>query len=186
MNKGFETMVFLALMGTLLFALGSCNHSKRQIQEDYPGVTDKHHVFETIQVDEVLKRFEQEEDFYLIMGFPACPWCQALMGFLNTEAKNHHIQTIYYMDIKQMRDNENDKDYICFSKLVKDHLQSILNPEKNRVNAPTLIKVVKGRVVAFHLNTVDSHVKNENGVLPEMTKAQQEELSEKLNQLFLS
>lgn len=186
MNKGFETIIFLALMGTLLFVLGSCNQSKRHIQEEYPGLTDKHHVFETIQVEEVINRFEQEEDFYLIMGFPACPWCQALMGVLNTEAKNHHIQTIYYMDIKQMRDDANDKDYDHFSKLVANHLQTILDFEKNRVNAPTLIKVIKGRVVAFHLNTVDSHIKNENGVLPEMTKAQQEELNEKLDQLFLS
>ena len=160
MNKGFETIVFLALMGTLLFALGSCNQSKRHIQEDYPGLTDQHHVFETIEVEQVMKRFEQAADFYLIMGFPACPWCQALMGILNTQAKAHHIETIY--------------------------LQTVLDSEKRRVNAPTLIKVVEGRVVAFHLNTVDSHIKNENGVLPEMTLAQQEELIEKLNQLFLS
>lgn len=186
MNKGFEAIVFLALMGSLILILGSCNKSKRILQEEYPGITDKHHVFETIRVEDVLERFEKEEDFYLIMGFPACPWCQALMGVLNIEAKNHHIQTIYYMDIKQMRDNENDQDYNNFSKLVSTYLQAVLDPEKNRVNAPTLVKVVKGRVVAFHLNTVDSHIKNENGVLPQMTKAQQEQLIEKLNQLFLS
>lgn len=186
MNKGLETIVFLALMGTLLFALGSCNQSKRHIQEDYPGLTDQHHVFETIEVEQVMKRFEQATDFYLIMGFPACPWCQALMGILNTQAKAHHIETIYYMDIKQMRDNENDKNYKHFSTLVENYLQTVLDSEKRRVNAPTLIKVVEGRVVAFHLNTVDSHIKNENGVLPEMTLAQQEELIEKLNQLFLS
>lgn len=186
MNKKLETIVFLALIGSLIWILGSCNQSKRILQDEYPGLTDKHHVFETIQVDKVLACFEKEEDFYLMMGFPACPWCQALMGVLNTEAKNHHIQTIYYMDIKEMRDNESDKNYGHFLQLTSSYLQTVLDPEKNRVNAPTIVKVVKGRVVAFHLNTVESHIKNENGVLPQMTKAQQEELIEKLNQFFLS
>lgn len=164
--------------------VSGCQQSKKQMNKDYPGLTDKDHVYEPIKVDEVKKMLNQKETFYLVMGFSNCPWCQALIPVLNEVAKDHQAKTIYYLDILDIRDNEASDGYETFHNLTDGIFQPILDKEKNRVNAPTFIKVEQGNVVMHHLNTVDSHVKNENGYLPPLTSEQLSELKEILDTFF--
>lgn len=177
----------IVLIGVIMLGLlfmCSCKNQKKQINKDYPQLMDKHHIFETTNVEEVNQKLINQDNFYLIMGFSACPWCQALMPELNDVAKLNQVKIIYYLDIKKIRDNREAKGYELFQTLTNSSFKEIIDQEKKRVNAPTFIKVVNGKVVKHHLNTVNNHIKNENGVLPPLSDEQKIELRNILNSFF--
>lgn len=175
---------FIGIIVMIGFIVSGCQQNKKQMNKDYPGLTDKDHVYEPIKVDDVKKMIDQKENFYLVMGFSNCPWCQALIPVLNEVAKDHQAKTIYYLDILDIRDNETADGYGTFHALTDGVFGPILDKEKNRVNAPTFIKVEQGNVVMHHLNTVNSHIKNENGYLPPLTSEQLNELKKILDTFF--
>ena len=79
-----------------------------------------------------------------------------------------------------------------FRKKIKSHLSQLeenyfkdaLDVEKNRLNAPTFVKVEKGEMTMYHINTVDTHVLNENMVLPPLSDTELKELKDILNKFF--
>lgn len=151
---------------------------------DYPQLTDTKHVYKEIKVDSVIKKIDNKDSFYLVMGFPECPWCQALMPPLNDIAKENDIKTIYYLYLKEIRDNEEAKGHSKYLELANNYFKEALDTSKNRLNAPTLVKVENGVMTDYHINTVENHVLNENGVLPPMTPTQLEELNDILKEFF--
>lgn len=177
-------VIFIGVIMLGVLFMSSCKNEKKQINNDYPQLTDKNHVFEKITVEEVNKKLTNKDDFYLIMGFSSCPWCQALMPELNDASKQNQVKKIYYLDIKEIRDNKEDEGYDLFQALTNSSFKEIVDQEKNRVNAPTLVKIVNGEVIKYHLNTVTDHIKNENGVLPPLSTEQKTELKNILNSFF--
>lgn len=174
-------------IGVVMFGglfLCGCKNEKKQINKEYPQLIDKHHIFEAIDVEDVNQKLTNQDDFYLIMGFSTCPWCQALMPELNAVGKQNQVKTIYYLNIKEIRDNPEAKGYELFQTLTATSFKDSIDQEKNRVNAPTFIKVVDGKIVKYHLNTVSNHIKNENGVLPPLSDEQKVELKNILNSFF--
>ena len=97
MNKKLGILLGIIV---LLLCITSCK--KGNVMNDYPNIEDKHHVFEEIEINDVLKKLENKKSFYLILGFPECPWCQAIMPVLNDVAKDNKVKTIYYINIKQI------------------------------------------------------------------------------------
>ena len=87
-----------------IFLFTSCKKSNKTIVEDYPQV-DENHIYVKIDVKELKNKINNQETFFLVMGFPKCSWCQNLMGPLNDVAKEENIEVIYYLDIKEIRDN---------------------------------------------------------------------------------
>ncbi len=179
MNKKI-LMGFLLLLSIIM--LTGCK--KDQMMKDYPGLDDKDHVFVSINVDDVISMLENKETFYLVMGFPTCPWCQALMPVLNEVAKDKKVNKIYYLYLKEIRDDTSNVGHASYLVLKNTYFSKAVLTN-DRLNAPTLVKVVKGVLEDYHLNTVDSHIKNENGVLPPLNDSQLEELKTILN-TFLS
>lgn len=177
-------VVFIGVIMLGVLFMSSCQNGKKQINNDYPQITDKNHVFEKTTVEEVNQKLTNKDDFYLIMGFSSCPWCQALMPELNDTAKQNKVKIIYYLDIKEIRDNKEAEGYDLFQTLTNFSFKEIVDQEKNRVNAPTFVKIVNGEVVKHHLNTVSGHIKNENGVLPPLSTEQKIELKNILNSFF--
>lgn len=181
-NKKLIRILEITLMGLLLFC--GCQNTKKQINKDYPQLVDKKHVFKEIDVNKLTEMFTDAENFYLVMGFSECPWCQSLMPVLNDVSKENGVELIYYLNIKQIRDNKDAKGYDDFLNLTSSYFQNIIDKDKNRVNAPTFVKVENGVVVKYHLNTVSSHIKNENNYLPPLDANQLSELKEILNNIF--
>ena len=171
------------LMITLtMLLLTGC--SKRSIMNNYLQLTDNHHVYQEIKVDQVVKKIEKKESFYLVMGFPECPWCQALMPVLNDVAKENNVKTIYYLYLKEIRDNEESKGHEEYLKLANNYFVKAIDVNKNRLNAPTFVKVQNGVMTMYHVDTVATHIMNENGVLPQMSTEQIEELKNILKKFF--
>ena len=149
-----------------IFLFTSCKKSNKTIVEDYPQV-DETHIYVKIDVKELKNKINNQETFFLVMGFPKCSWCQNLMGPLNDVAKEENIEVIYYLDIKEIRDNTFAKGHKDFEVLIK---------KTKKINSPTTMKIESGVLTKYHVGTVDSHLPNERGVLEPLTTTQKEEL----------
>ena len=57
----------------------------------------------------------------VFLGFPQCPWCQQLAPIVNEAAKAEQFNSIYYLDIRQAR-QDNDSTYQQLLEKLKDHL----------------------------------------------------------------
>ena len=151
------------------------------IVEMYPLLSEDN-VFEEVGADRIIQMIDNREDGLIVFGFPACPWCQQLLPVLDTVAKKSQIFHIFYVDIKDMRDNESSPDHEKYL-YIKQKFKEILDVEHDRINAPTVVTVTAGNVIDYHLDTVPSH-QMVDGRLPEMTAEQKRELAEILKQVI--
>ena len=69
-------------------------------------------------------------------------------------------------------------------KLANNYFVKAIDVNKNRLNAPTFVKVQNGVMTMYHVDTVATHIMNENGVLPQMSTEQIEELKNILKKFF--
>lgn len=180
MNKKFWLVIIVFLFSVIV---SSCE-SEDTIMKNYPSINDENHIFEELTINNVIDKLEKKESFYLVMGFPECPWCQSLMPVLNSVAKEYEGITIYYLAIKEMRDNEEDANHETYIQLEKNYFKEAVDIEKNRLNAPTFVKVENGKMKQYHLNTVSTHILNENNVLPPLTEEEKDELEGILRNFF--
>ena len=127
-------------------------------------------------IEELKNKINNQETFFLVMGFPKCSWCQNLMGPLNDVAKEENIEVIYYLDIKEIRDNTFAKGHKDFEKLSNTVFKEVLIKKTKKINSPTTMKIESGVLTKYHVGTVDSHLPNERGVLEPLTTTQKEEL----------
>lgn len=178
MKKQNKTKLLVLLI--LGFLLTSCSFD---LSKEYSSL-DKNNNFKEIDLTTLNKMLKEKQSFYLVMGFPKCPWCQSLMPVLDDVSKSNN-QLVYYLDIFQMRENEKDKDFKLFHEVVDEYFY-LSKSENGKINAPTFYKISEGKVILYHINTVPSHVKNDIGVLPELTIEQEKELKNILNNYFNS
>lgn len=183
MSKFLNTKFWLVLVMLFSVMIFSSCQQEDAIMKDYPSIIDINHVFKETTVKDVISKLEKKESFYLVMGFPECPWCQALMPVLNEVAKESEI-TVYYLNIKTMRDNEDDVNHHNYLQLEQQYFKEAVDMEKGKMNAPTFVKVENGRLKQYHLNTVSTHRLNENNVLPPLTDVEKDELISILKNFF--
>ncbi len=62
---------------------------------------------------DIVNRIDNKETFIVYFGFDTCPWCRSIVETLINTAKENDISTIYYVDVKNIRDvytlNENNE-----------------------------------------------------------------------------
>lgn len=181
MYKKRIIVVFIFLF-TLLF-LQACNKTD-PFRTDYPELTDKNHLYEVVSVDRILEMIANQETGIIVLGFKTCPWCQKLVPYVNQVAKEKGYDVVYYVDIKDMRDNPESPDHQKYLQMKEAFLVAV-DSERDRINSPTTIMLSNGTVYNYHLNTVSSHVRNENNILPPLTAEQETELLTILRALFI-
>ena len=172
--------IFLCL--SFVLTISSCN-KEDTIMENYPGITDEKHIIKEISPKELVEKIANKETFVAVLGFPECPLWQALMPEVNTVAKQLKLENIYYCNIKDSRDNLESSDRIYYLGLY-EYFEEMVDDEKDRINAPTTIKVKEGRLAGFHIDTVEDHLISETGILPALTEKQKNELHGILKELF--
>lgn len=122
---------------------------------------------------EIVKMIERRESFVVYFGFSNCPWCRSVIGTLINVAKDNGLSTIYYVDVKEIRDTmtidesgniitskKGSDDYYKLLTLLEPVLddytltnkagESVLAGEK-RIYAPNVVSIVGG--VAKELET---------------------------------
>ena len=144
----------------------------------YQSLKDKQHIFEVVDEYKIIELLESTEKAIIVFSFPECPWCQAAIPYINEIAKEQNYEKVYYLNILKIRE-EQTKEYLQIFETIR---YDIGNPEK--INAPTVIVINNGKVLGYHIDTVLSHVKNDNNVLLPMTNEQIEELKDIYRNLF--
>ena len=135
----------------------------------------------------------------IYFGFPTCPWCRNMVPSLLSAASSKGLDKIYYLNVLNIRDSLSvsdtgeiitekegtesyykileELDEILDEYYVKDATEDKIATGEKRLYVPTVVAVVDGKVVDYHMNTVESHMALKNGYI-EMTKEQREELFE--------
>ena len=113
---------------------------------------------------DIVEKMNNNETFVVYFGFKECPWCRSILNELINVAKDKEVDTIYYVDVKDIRDvkeyvdgeikttKEGDKYYIELISLLDKVLDeyTITNGEgeistgEKRIYAPNVIAIGNG------------------------------------------
>jgi thiol-disulfide isomerase/thioredoxin len=123
MKNKFIIAVFLLIV---VFPLTACdkqniNNDAAKFKEDYESLNgvvnsegkehrtlsiSKDNPFVFSSGDEIVKKIENKETFYVYFGSKLCPWCRSVIEKATLVAKSNGIDTIYYVDIWDDEANE--------------------------------------------------------------------------------
>ena len=145
------------------------------------------------------------EDAYVLFGYSSCPLTRAAIETLIAAAEEENIATIYYVDIRDIRDEfvpgesiipeqtkEGSEAYyeiVNFfgSRLDEYYVSSedgfyLYDTGVRRVLSPTLAAVSGGKVIDMHQELVDSYTYNNE----ELNDEQKEELKDIYKEILIS
>ncbi len=128
---------------------------------------DKDNPFVYKKAEEIVDKMDNKETFVVYFGFSDCPWCRSVLPTLIKAAKDFELDSIYYVDIKEIRDelsiDKNGKvvtekkgskgyyellkrfDNILEDYTLTDEQNKEINTKEKRIYAPNIIGVVKGK-----------------------------------------
>ncbi len=170
---------------------GSINEQNKM---NYPVVEVKeNNPIRYLSDDEAAEQLKNGTGLFYF-GFSSCPWCRSMVPVLLEAASNTNLGEIYYVDIKNIRDqltlDDNDKIVVRDEgtngyKEILVALDSVLEPyylknkdgknidtKEKRLYAPTVVVVKEGKILDIHVDTVKSQ---ENAYTP-LNEKQKEEL----------
>ena len=113
----------LLLIIPILLLTGCNNKDALKFKEDYESLNGQSTVsgkeYRTITIDEdnpfvyvtledVNKLIKHKETFIVYFGANWCPWCRSLLPTAIEEAKANGIKKIYYVNVREGTDEEND------------------------------------------------------------------------------
>jgi len=183
-KKFIYVLVIILLLGVSV----GCKNNKSALafKEDYESVNDKenksgkkhrsvtideNNPYENISTDDLVKKIENKETFYVYFGDKLCPWCRSVIEKSIEVAKEKNIKKIYYIPIWDDEGNEivrdkyemidgnlsktveGDKNYSklleYFNDLLKDYTVNDSNGNKvevgeKRIFAPNYIYIENG------------------------------------------
>ncbi len=193
----FTILVFLLFMGIVYFVYTMSNTDAVKFKREYESLnnvqienSDKKHrkisipsnnpfIYKT--EDEIVKMMNNKETFIVYFGFNKCPWCRSVLPTLIEVANDYNIETIYYVDILEIRDilNVDDEGNLItermgtkgyykllelFDNVLDDYAledkdgNNVITNEK-RIYAPNIVGVVNGK--AEKLTTGISDIQEE-------------------------
>lgn len=119
---------------------------------------------------EIVEMIDNDETFVVYFGFASCPWCRSVIEALIEVADELNIDTIYYVDVLDIRDTyaiDEDGD-ASLSKEgtdgyydLLDRLDSVLSDYtlssdddtvsvgEKRIYAPNIVTVVEGKAISL-------------------------------------
>lgn len=145
---------------------------------------------------EILEILESE-DAYVLFGYSACPLTRAAIETLIEVLQDQNIATVYYVDIKDIRDEytysgniipdrtkEGTEAYYNLLEFFKGYLSTYYISDESgfylfdtgvtRLNSPTFAVVSNGKIIGFHEELVESYDYTNR----ELTDEEKEELKE--------
>ncbi|MBQ9318844.1 MAG: hypothetical protein IJR82_04370 [Bacilli bacterium] len=118
------------------------------------------------EAGDIVEMMNDKETFIVYFGFSKCPWCRSMIETLIKVAKDYQIDTIYYVDVLEIRnilkldddeiitDREGTEDYLALIKLLDNVLSDYNLTDKDgnqvstgekRIYAPNVVSIVKGK-----------------------------------------
>ena len=111
----------MLIVGALFLATGCGSEDAKKFKSEYESINGKENasgkVHRTVNIDEnnpyvyataeeIVKKMENKETFYVYFGDKLCPWCRSVIEKSIQVAKDNNIKTIYYVPIWDDEGNE--------------------------------------------------------------------------------
>ena len=147
--------------------------------------------------EEIAEKIDNKETFAVYFGFKDCPWCRSIVPSLIESAKDLQLSTVYYVDVKEIRDTLEVKDgEVTTAKDGSDgyyqlleRLDNILNDyslndsdgnqvdtDEKRIYAPNIVIVKNGEAVEM----TDGISEKQNDAYEELTDEMLSEMHSKI------
>ena len=149
--------------------------------------------------EEIVEKMDNGETFAVYFGFAKCPWCRSVLPTLFEVSKELEIDTIYYVDVLEIRDQlelNKEKDVVIKEKgtdgyynllrkfddklskyILKTEDGEEVDTLERRIYAPNIASVVAGKV---HDLTTGISDKQDDAYM-ELTDEMKKEMKEKIN-----
>ena len=121
-----KTVIYILIVAFIILGVSGCkkdpkNNYALEFKKEYEslnGVVNKNgKEHRTIKIsednpyikttpEEIVKKIEKKETFYLYVGDPLCPWCRSVLEKSIEVAKKKGVKEIYYIDIWDDEGNE--------------------------------------------------------------------------------
>lgn len=183
MFKKRKKILILMVMIVSIFVLTACNSKDAlKFKKEYESLNntirekdgkkirsiniDKNNPMIYKSAGDIINKINNKETFVVYFGFSDCPWCRSILPTLIDVSNNLNIKTIYYVDVKNIRDtlalDENNEvitqtkgsnDYYKLIKLLGNVLSNYTLTDDNgnkidtgekRIYAPNIVSVVDG------------------------------------------
>lgn len=149
---------------------------------------------------DIVDMMNDKKTFIVYFGFNDCPWCRSIIENLISAAKEKDIDTIYYVDIKDIRDEkgltdgkivtkkEGSKSYMKLIKKLDNVLEDyvIIDGDKDfqtgekRIYAPNIVAVVNGKAEEL----TDGISSKQNDAYMKLTDKMNNESKKKIECIF--
>lgn len=156
--------------------------STDKLTNDYPNLSF-YNKYEVIDAKFAKELVSSSNSYILVMGFSSCPWCQQLIPQIDAVAKELKYAPVYYLDIKDMRDNLESSDRDSYL-AIKDFATVALDTVNDRISAPTVIFVKEGKIEDYHRGTISGHTLAEDKSLRLLTEEEILDLRKILKEKF--
>lgn len=125
---------------------------------------------------DINNKIDKKDTFIVYFGFSKCPWCRSILEQFIKVAKDNKVNTIYYVDVLNIRDvkevkdgevvttTEGDKDYMALLEKIGDVLEEYTLTEANgnkvdtnekRIYAPNIVVVSRGKAIKMETGIAD-------------------------------
>lgn len=162
---------------------------------------------EYIDIDQAADILEKGSGL-IYFGFASCPWCRTAVPVLLNAMESTNLEKIYYVDVRPNDDANADirarytlvknqpkllkeasspryddvlnslSEFLSEYTLTADTGKTIPVGKKN-LSAPTVVVVQNGVVLDVHIGTINGHVKDEEGVLRDLTSEEEGQLNQR-------
>lgn len=191
--KKFITII---LTLTLLLTLTGCTKNEEKtdaikFKEEYESVNNqdnghgnkhrelnisKDNPFIYSTAEEISQKMDNNESFIVYFGFKECPWCRSVLTELIKVAKDKEVETIYYVDVKDIRDvkevdeegnitttKEGSKGYMELLEKMDSVLENYtltkdeekIDTGEKRIYAPNIVAVANGKAIQLETGISD-------------------------------
>ena len=180
--------IFVVIALIALLIITGCSYEKEKIESDaskfkkeYESINGdtikgteytvrtldipKDNPFVYATANDIITKMDNGETFVVYFGFANCPWCRSVIPTLIKVADELDLETIYYVDVKDIRDvlevnkdgevvvsKEGSEGYIGLLARLDDVLEDYtltykgkeIDTKEKRIYAPNVVSVVNG------------------------------------------
>lgn len=220
-----KKIVILLLIVISLVGLTACSKKEKsdalKFKEEYEKINNEKTSYGTINrevsiskdnpfiyksAEEINEMIENKETFAVYFGFAACPWCRSVIETLIETAKEKGLDTIYYVDVYDIRDQlklddngsvvvdrkgsdayykllENLDNVLTDYTLTDSDNNSVATGEK-RIFAPNVVSIINGKASLLATGISEKQTDPYAELTPEIKKDTKDAFVKVINQVL--
>ncbi len=128
---------------------------------DFPYMKNTDHIFEKVDYYKAYNFFENGTGAILLVYNStqySCPYCKVCIPIINNIGKDNNVETIFYLDIFEMRTNNTDEYHKLLTLIDNQVDDLIIRDDKTILAVPDLYFIVEGEIVKHHIATIYDEV----------------------------